>query len=252
MSASWLRWLLPHIQAASAAKTPSYASLPRAPAADVSGSMSASWLRPALPSLLATTELSTSDYFQKAKDRQAYTLTNLSQCEEISLEVPRTGTPEPSEAPPRVGLEARIIKLERKVATMDATTPKHKAKRSRPRARKTRIGRHAAQDQTLTHSSGTPCCQFMQNSGVVFPAHDLSVPNSHGWSGVAHAACTNIPSPHTPARIETRSKLGVNTAGRALVNTVWNAIAWIGERGVTGLLHEVARCVTGSHGQGGG
>ena len=217
-------------------------------------------MRRASPYLLAATELFTLDYFQKAKDRPAYALTNLSQCEELPPEVLRPGALEPPEDPAMSRLEARMarletsmIKLEKEVATMAATVSKRKAKRGRPSSRKTRIGRHASYDRSLVHSSGTPCCQFMQNSGAVFPAHDLSVRNSHGWSGVAHAACSNTStSPCVPASTGTKSKLAINTAGRTLINAARKALAWMSKRAAAASFHEVVRFIIGSHGQGGG
>ena len=170
----------------------------------------------------------------------------------------QTGASEPLEYPVRARLEARMarlearmIKLEKKVRTMAATAPKRKAKRSRPSAKKTRIERRVAQDQAPAHSSGSPCWQFMQNSGAVFPAHDFSVRNSHGWNGVAHAACANIStSSCVPARAETKSKFAIDTAGRTPTNAVRKALAWMSEKVAAASLHEVVRWIIGLHGQG--
>ena len=250
------------VQAESAAKAPSHASRLRAPAVDVSKSMTASWMHWAahlrLPPLNAK-QYAPYDYFQAAKDRKAYTLTNLAQYEELPPEVMQTDAPEPPEDPAMsrleafvAKLEARMIKLEKKVTTMAATAPKRKVERGKPIVRKTRIERRAAQDRGSAHNSGPPCWQFMQNSGAVFPAHDLSVRNSHGWNGVAHAASTNIPSPHMPARAEAKNKLAINTAGRTLVNAARKALAWMSKIAAAVSLHEVVRWIIGSHGQGGG
>ena len=151
---------------------------------------------------------------------------------------------EPSENTPLLGLETPTTRPEKRVAPVAARAPKRKAKRGRPNAKKTCIGRHAVPDLCRIHGSGTQRNQLIQNNGAAFVVHDPSACNGSGWRGVVHAVYGSTPAGlDTLVHDEAGSKLGTNAAR--------NALAFAGKKAAEGLLQQFPWRII-SHFMGGG
>ena len=184
--------------------------------------------------------------FQVSRDKQVFTLANLSQSKELLVQdILQTYTLEPPGTSARARLEARITKLEKKVASVKTPASKHKPRRGKLCA-KIHIDRRAVQHPCCIHGSGTSCSLFMRNSGAAFTAYNPPAFSRHGWSGAVPAAYVSMPtSPDMLMRNEARAKPSINLAGRSYIDATRSVLAWAHETAVKDILPQfLTRLIT--------